>query len=238
MGVQPENFTGWGIFSTKDGKTANLVREATAQERRLYLDLFPQISFMISYVGDIVYGCVVSNTPFKFSGPVPILLSDNVQLFDVVTGIFNGRHIWFGGLNRRYPRQTSIQLRTALDKNIKPADLNISGTSALEISTYSIVYQDKLDELMSNEEYRIKDQLRRAGGDYKGFRKQGQSFVVTYEVDGQEHTSRFNSNLRTQSAGICLVDHDTGIAHDDDFDLQSLVGVIREGQNTGRIYRQ
>ena len=68
--------------------------------------------------------------------------------------------------------------------------------------------------------------------EYHSHREVGESFCVTYTVNGQQHRSTVErTSLSVQTAGICLDGFDAN------FDLQSLVGVIQEGQQTNQINR-
>ena len=56
-------------------------------------------------------------------------------------------------------------------------------------------------------------------------------YTVEYTVDGHAHRSVVDRELRVVAAGICLSGGDRN------FDLTSLVDVIREGHGGRRIYR-
>lgn len=231
--VSPANFIGWGIFNTSDKKTATLIREASLIEKKKYLDLFPNISFMICRIErDVVFGYLLNDNRFVFKTEVPILLSDNIKLFDIVNGSFNGRHIFYAGHNRRISRAKSDRLIEALHNNTHPDIVEkYTDLSPGELFAYIIAYKNKLKDLMSEDEYRIRDAITRAGGDYVSFTKRNNNFMVTYEVDGQSYTSTIGNDLKVQTAGICLSGGDRN------FDLQSLIGVVREGQERRRIVR-
>ena len=63
-----------------------------------------------------------------------------------------------------------------------------------------------------------------SGAELREYQSAGDVYRVGYEVDGQRHVSTVVSkkDLSVQVAGICLS------GEDENFDLQSLVGVIRE----------
>jgi hypothetical protein len=62
--------------------------------------------------------------------------------------------------------------------------------------------------------------------------ERGDSYRVTYRVDGQRFTSSVNKeDLSVQIAGICLSGEDR------EFDLASLVGVLREGEQGHGLVR-
>lgn len=226
-------FTGWGVFES-NGRVAKLVREATKKEKRGYLDLFPRLSFMICEIEPVKAIALLDNR-FSFSGMVDVLLAESVELFDVVFGRFNGTQVWFDSINRRYPRNIVREMRQSLNSEINPNALQIAGVSNKEKLAYEVAYREKV---YSSGTGRLERAVSRGGGKLESYREQGNSYRVTYTVDNQQHTSIVDkATLRVSSAGICLNDHRTGIDHDSDYDLQSLIGVIREGQNRGQIYR-
>lgn len=222
---------GWGVFTTADGKNATFKREPTIRERDSYLSLFPQLSFMVVALGDVLQGIQVSNSNITLNGITPIFLPDTVEQFDVIFCRFTGRQLWFESINRRYPRRIISELKDALEKNVVPKNVSVSGISEKERTAYQILYNNKVKGLMENDEFRFKDAVYRGGGEFLSYRKQGESYRVSYSVDGERYTSTFDKNMMTQSAGICLN------GTDGRYDVQSLIGVIREGQDNGLIYR-
>ena len=72
--------------------------------------------------------------------------------------------------------------------------------------------------------------LEHAGAGLVDFLERPDGFRVTFMVGDEQFVSAVRKDdLTVQVAGICLS------GHDDEFDLASLVGVIREGEQTGEI---
>jgi hypothetical protein len=239
--TRPRRFTGWGIFRPTSPKKCVLVREAEIHERTQYLELFPRVRGILCARKDGQWMACPSrsgDTRFKITGLIPVLLPVDAQLFETVVVRFDGQSFWYEQPDPSHDPQISNALRERLVDLGEPKNFRVSGLTVEEKEAYAIAYAHELEERKDLHEERIKNALRRGGADYKSYIERGNSYTVEYTVDGQTHRSTVNKDtLSVESAGICLTDHATGRVGDTDFDLQSLVGVIREGQGSRQIHR-
>jgi hypothetical protein len=239
--VLPSDFCGWGIFQAVSAKYAEYKREPTIEEKDTYLSACPGVFFIICDQERELGLCTKKNSSrFKITGLVPIRLLKEAQLFDIVYTRFDGYNFWYDKPSV-YFLEVSEFLKNSLNNEIVPKDLKYPGLTPEARAAYNIVYEKqkarKEEEYRASTGGRITIHLERAGAKLRSYVERDNTYTVEFIVDGQNHRSVIDKNLQVQSAGICLTDHHTGVAHDSDFDLQSLVTVIREGQSTGRIYR-
>jgi hypothetical protein len=232
--VAPKNFQGWGVFRTTDRKTAKLVREPTIAEKREYLDLYPQFQIVVTQRGDRVLGIAANQADSRISveGQFPILLAEEIELFDTIIARFDGHNFWHDTIKSRRGLRPRIarNLRDLLTEEAE--EVSISGLTKEERIAYAIAYQREIESKKDREEERIKSALERGGATYRSYVERGSTYTIEYEVDGRRHRSTVNrDNLEVATAGICLSGQDRR------FDLQSLVGVVREGQGTSQIHR-
>lgn len=235
--VEPAEFSGWGVFRAVSPSVARLQRLARLAERQRYLELFPQIRLVVLTMIDgrcLAINAHQGDRRFRLMGPVPIMLAEEVQMFDTVNSRFDGTQFWFEGLNALRDPGIAAYLRESLPRMVAPAALARPGISAEERLAYATHYRLKLAEQQAAEvalrealrdrtEERLRDALAHAGADLADYRELADSYQVRYYVDGHQHMSVVGKrDLTVQSAGICLSDED---AH---FDLASLVGVLRE----------
>ena len=231
--VHPADFEGWGVFRTEDRKTATYVREPSMAEKREYLDIYPQFQVIITQRGDRTLG-IIANKDGRLSveGQLPILLVEEVELFDTIVVRFDGQHFWHDTIKSRRGLRPRLarNLRDLLSEEAE--EISISGLTKEERIAYEIAYLREIESKKDREEERIKSALERGGAIYRSYVERGNTYTIEYEVDGRRHFSTVErDSLEVATAGICLSGQDRR------FDLQSLVGVVREGQGTSQIHR-
>jgi hypothetical protein len=233
--IRPADFQGFGIFRPKSHSHAELVRVASLAERRRYLELFPLVRLILADKHEDQWLAVMAHrgdSRFRIAGAVPVCLAEDVQLFEIIETRFDGVHFWYDGPDPRWDPAAAAYLRQALDKEIEPERLHRPGLTAEERAAYTVGFQASEKAHRKREEERLRDALVHAGADFKEVREHQDVYTVTFEVDGQRHVSVISKrDLSVQVAGICLS------GQDNHFDLQSLVGVIREGQGEGALVR-
>jgi len=233
--IEPKKFEGWGIFRPINSTTAKFLREPNLSERNSYLELFPSLRLIVAYRHDNVFFGIPANlgdSRFKINGTVPINLAHEVQLFDTVITRFDGENCWFDRIDSSSNLKNSMVLRDALAQEVDIAKITSSGLTKEEKQAYVIAFIRDIENKKDRNEERIKDAIQKAGGEYRSYLERDNHYTIEYVVDGQTHKSVVKKDtLEIHSAGICLSGGDRA------FDLQSLVGVIREGINHHSINR-
>jgi hypothetical protein len=237
--VEPADFEGWGVFRPLTHTTARLVRPARLMERQRYLELFPLLRLILCGRADERWQALPAHqadTRFRIQGLLPVYLVEEAQLFEVVETRFDGGQCWFERLDARRDPGAAAYLRQALEAMTEPEQLHRPALTAEERTAYALNYwprlQAELEAQRDRTEERLRDALAHAGADYRGYLERDDCYRVEYVVDGQRQVSVVSKqDLAVQVAGICLS------GEDEHFDLQSLVGVIREAQGGGEIVR-
>jgi|SRR5579883_578082 len=226
--IQPADFTGWGVFRPATHGEAKLVRPAKLAEQQRYLELFPLIRLILIGQDENSWLAVPAHrgdSRFRIEGAVPIQLIEDAQLFEVIETRFDGVRFWFAGLDSRWDPATARYLRQEMDRLTPPEQLQRLGLTAEERAAYAMKYSMSEEARRHREEERLRGALAHAGAELKDFVERQDVYTITYTVDGQRHVSAVSKrDLSVQVAGICLSGEDAN------FDLQSLVGVIREAQ--------
>ncbi len=229
--IKPANYRGFGIFRPTKYGEARFVRDANIGEKQQYLDLFPSLTFVVASQERKTGLLFIDDGRFKIKGEVPIALTEDIQLFDVIKVRFDGATFWYdrhdGSARVANDLREKLAHKYPERQPIPPAYLEV----------YKVAIADKQKEFLASTEGRIKSHVNRADAKLIGYKERGEGYSIDYEVNGQRYTSTVDKNLRVVTAGICLTDHVTNKKHDSDFDLQSLVSVIKEGQKKHKIVR-
>ncbi len=259
--IEPPDFVGWGVFQPTSHRAAKLVRQATMAERRKYLDLFPLVRLIICRrAGNTWFGSAASfgDKRIQIDGLAPLQLAESVQLFDCVQARFDGVQFWFDEVDRRHNPVTASFMRTELANTTRPDELHRPGLTAEERAAYEVNYwpivmrealadsepapgqqqirrrgrrRGEMDDGEADPQLRrLRESLSHAGAQLVDYLERPDSFRVRYLVGGQQYTSSVDKeDLSVQVAGICLS------GEDQKFDLASLVGVLREGDQHGEV---
>jgi hypothetical protein len=237
--IQPADYEGWGVFRPVSHAEARLVRSARLAERQRYLELLPLVRLILSRRGNDEWLAVPAHradSRFHVEGLIPVRFVEDAQLFEVIQSRFDGAQFWYAGADPRWDPATATYLRQALDQMVHPDLLSRSGLTSEERTAYATNYWPRYEATAearrSREEKRLRQALGHAGAELTDYVERQDVYTVTYEVDGQRHVSAISKmDLSVQVAGICLS------GEDENFDLNSLVGVIREGQGQGGFVR-
>lgn len=223
-------YEGFGVFQPITMKECRYVREATLAERRKYFACLPRFMMIICGIdeksGEYLAIRATRDSRMTLDGLAPIHIASNVRMFDVVYAAFDGKNFWF--IQGDMAPIRSAKMREQLLAESDHTDQTIPEYQR----AYAIALSRILENKRDRNEDRIKDALHRAGAEYRSYVDRGDTYSVEYTVNGQTHRSAVSKdNLSVVSAGICLD------GHDQDFDLQSLVHVVKEGDQRSLIVR-
>lgn len=242
----PEDFAGFGVFQPISYTEAILTREATLAERQRYLRLFPRVLLIATHRDRGRWlGTVANRGDQRFSCVelIPIHMTQNVDLFEVLQCRFDGQAYWFECRSPRVNPRFAVELRRAICEEKDPGSVRMPGLTAEHRAAYALHHQlmtvaadesndiqaDKTPDpsdaaILGDHTGRVRDSLSHAGAQLTGLREQHGYLQVSFQVDGRSFTSAVNrDNFGLVSAGVCLD------GYDHEFDLTSLVGVLREG---------
>jgi hypothetical protein len=237
--VRPDDFEGWGVFKAASPAAAELVRPARLAERRQYLEMLPLLRLIVCCRAGKDWLAIPAHradTRFRIEGLVPVRLIEDAQLFEVLLTRFDGAQCWYDGPEPRRDPAAAAYLREALGRMVEPEHLSRPGLTAEERAAYAISYEPllraELEARRDRTQERLRAALAHAGAELREYQELGDVYRITYEVDGRRHVSAVaRQDLSVQVAGICLA------GQDGRFDLQSLVGVIREAREGGGVVR-
>lgn len=213
-------FVGVGrLYPHPQTRSARFLRPATRQESHSYLAQFKrEIAVLFRNKHDNWIG--VSNRQVS---PV-FCVSEFVQEFESAI-IYKIGDVWvFGEPFREYPGVSS-GLRVSFQN--RDHVILVRGSTP----DHRVAYMEKIDQVVSK--IQIPDSVSFMGGVLVDMVDRGDgTSLVTYLVHSTRFTSLVdNKTMRVVSAGICLDGEDSN------FDLTTLIPVIRKGIETNRIHR-
>jgi hypothetical protein len=236
LSVEGATEAGWAILKPSSLNAARMVGQPTLRQVRDYLALFPQIKLILlarkrrdwmalqAHKGD---------RRFEIDGPVHVHLAEGVEPFQQIVARFDGAQFWFQEVDRRRSPAIAAYLREALAAETPPENVRKTTLTAEEREAYGIAYKAteaaRKVARRERDESRISDAVAHAGAELVSFMEQRGAYAVTFTVGQRQHRTVVRSDdLTVLVAGICLS------GQDQRFDLQSLVGVMREAQRIGR----
>jgi hypothetical protein len=202
-------------------REAEVLRPASKAESKKYLDLFPRARLVATFRHEGTWLGLSAGAPEKgvrVEGFAPIALAPALQQFETAAVRFDGGMFLHESSER--PADAAF-LRGELAKGAESPVRK--GLTAFERAAYAAALAHKREMEKSVEERRLEAALRLAGASLEGFSEQHGVLTVRYLVDGVSHSSTVTKDtLEVVSSGICVSGQDR------DFDLTSLVSVMRE----------
>lgn len=229
MTVTGRTAEGFTVLRPRSHTEAAPVRPATMAERRAYLRLFPAVRCILTRrEGDAWAAALCAVDPrVPENVPVDVRLVEDADLFDTVVARFDGRSFWFDSTDDQVDSRLATYLREQLVRMTQPTHLDHAGLTAAHHDAYAALHAQRQAAIEADAQTRDQRRLGRAlahaGATLGTFTDAGRdAYRVTYTVDGQRHVSVVRkADLTVQVSGICLSGRDR------DFDLNSLVGVLR-----------
>jgi hypothetical protein len=228
--MSPPDFRGFGIFRPASASAATLIRPATLAQRREYLALFPLVRLILCRREQgqwLALSAHRGDQRLQIAGLVPLRMAEEAQQFDIVRARFDGTSFWFESLDSSRDPATAAYLRQQFAQGIDPNLLERPGLTPEERLAYTLcLIQETVarrPDAAADPARRLREALAQAGAELVDYLERGDGYRVTYTIGGQQHVSAVRKDdLTIQVAGICL----SGL--DGEFDLTSLVGVLRQ----------
>ena len=236
--VNDRRFEGYALLKVKDLKNAEIIGQPTLKQTAEYLKLFPRLRMVVIDKFDGVWWGLMFNKSdkrFKLDGPVPIRLvnDDRIGPFRTIETRCDGANFYYETDNVQHDFGNCVRLNAFLSKRVAPEEVRHAGLVPAERLAYLMAFLRNDPTYLPGKNGTIDDRIRvalhHAGAQLSAFwmeRGDESGMLVRFTVDGVQYTCRVNEDLSLRSAGICLS------GQDQNFDLASLVGVLRERDRT------
>ena len=226
-------FTGWGLFTAEAMDRARLKRRATLKEQQQYLNLVPARKMILTQQIDATWLAWPAHRGDHRFGPpglVPVRFPEEVQRFDHLETRFDGHQCFFVRADERSDPMVSDYLRKEFLDEVPLQKLDRPHLTLEDRLAYAVADEFRKKEKRVLAEDRLRDALTHAGAEFRSYLEREDGFRVEFEVAGVRHVSVVNKqDFSLQLAGVCLN------GEDGNFDLNSLVGVLRQADGVLRV---
>lgn len=231
--VVGEREPGWAILKPRSLSEARVVGQPGLKQVRAFLSLFPLVRLILVARGPgawLALPAQQSDSRFRLSGLVSVDFVQGAAPFQQVIARFDGSHFWFEEIDRRRSPAIAAYLRDALQAETSADELHKATLTTEERTAYQLALRAVEAARRDRVELRLAEALAHAGAEFASYIERDDTLTVTYTVDGRTHRSTVQKgDLSVMVAGICLSGQDRR------FDLQSLVGVLREGKERNHL---
>lgn len=228
-----EAFEGWAILRISAAGRAQRVDAAQPALIEKYLRLLPRVRLVLVQTFGKKWWAIAAARGVRnlqLNAPVPVYLVDGARAFDTVYCRFDGDKFLFEGIDRRRDPKIAKTLNQAIVDRINPDDLRCTGAVPQEKLAYRMrwVAETETGDSKKSDLANITSALKHAGANLESFwYHDADQATVRFQLDGYARTVQIRTNdLSVASAGICLS------GANGDFDLASVVGVLREAERS------
>lgn len=232
-----EKKPGWYNVKPIDFKNAQTVNAAGLPDIHAYLNKLKKIRLILVLRKKDVYLAIPeksNNLRLSYEQLIPLYLFDDIVLdFDKVIARFDGANFWFHELDPTHDPSKSAYLREQVLKCTNVKNIKYSGLTIEDKIAYALSSTLSRKLVADQKKMSLQQDVEHAGGEFVKFIEKKDHYQVTFNVDGQTYSSNVSKTDKHSviTAGICLSGEDRK------YDLKSLVTIMREGQQKGKIYR-
>jgi len=224
------DFEGWAILKPTSSTHAKVIGSPSLLQISKYLGRLSKARMVLC---ERRRGTWIGMNKQLFGNQIPVLLADGIQLFDEIIARWDGGNFWFEEKDAGADPSLADYLRGALANLASPDKLRKPGLDPFHREAYQwqlLLKERKIGEVTID---KIKKAVQHAGGFFKSYIEHQDSYTVIFTIGEREYRAAIGKNdFEVLSAGICLSGEDRK------FDLQSLVSVVKEGQERDLIHRE
>lgn len=225
--AEPEDFEGWAVLKPKDYATARVISEPQPHQVYDYLKNYPSLRCILlkkirgrTWLS-LPYNLSDAAQRFKISKPFLVHLVERGGTFEQIKVSYDGLNFWYESASATASLEKVEKMREELTR--KQEEIKLKDLTREERMAYSFMLSAIKEELLSREERKIRDALKKGGAELSSYLEAEEEYVVKWKFEGEEYiTTVRKQDLAVVSSGICLS------GREELFDLTSIVGVMRE----------